>query len=493
MRMIQMDTWRPEAGTALRWQPTSESAAAAASTLAHDGPITFLTENHVRGSMAAAADGVRHRAFIGTATDVDGDLDADAMTWALTVFVRRHGALRMWFGKSGEAIDTHVVDAAAVEFEIADDGHLVPGPPTTAYLLRRFEQETPSTSFPGFAFGAIMRRGSFSIYLACDHGLTDGVSQALALDELLGIYGGLCAVPPDERRDAAQATDAGADYFDYAELESAATAVHAGGSTQTGTWVDIFSRHGFRMPRFSLDLGLAPGETAPVRPFRLHVLDGSEIEAFTKVCLDAGGKMIDGIYAAVAATDHELAGVERYFGMTVLNTRAASPEFATAQGWFCAFAPVEFPVSGTSSVRELIVAARAGRTRARDLGAVPTAAALAALVAAGLTANEVMTAPNLLSYIDFRWFPGNRTPTYERAVMFTGEGRTANASMWINCDNDELYIGSQTPDTPLAQARVHRYFTRLRDIIRSVALEGDHVIDGDHVQTAATAAVSGNR
>lgn len=491
MQMIPLDTWQPHAGTAVRWQPTTESASRAGASPAYDGPITFLTENHVKGAIAAANAGRPHRGFIGTATDVDADLDRDAMTIALTTFVRRHRALRMWFGEGDGGIDTYVVDSAAVEFEASDDGHLGTGPSTTAYLLRRFETETPSTSFPGFAFGAIVRAGSFSIYFACDHGLTDGVSQALALDELLGIYAGVCETPVAERRITPEAVRGG-DYLDYAQLEAAATNVHAAGSSRTTAWVDIFSRHGYRMPRCALDLGLAPGETAPVRPYRLHVLDRREVEAFTEVCRDAGGKLIDGIYASVAATDHELAGVERYFGMTVLNTRAVSPEFATAQGWFCAFAPVEFPVAEASSIRGLIPAARIGRTRARECGAVPTAAALSALAAGGLTASEVMTAPNLLSYIDFRWFPGNGSPTYERAVMFTGEGRTANASMWINCDNDELYIGSQTLDTPSAQAQVHRYFTHLRDVIRSVALEGDHLIDGDRIATTA-AMTSGSR
>ncbi len=478
MQMIPIDALRPEAGTALRWHPTAQSAAAAASSAAHDGPTTFLTENHVRASLSAAAAGRPHRAFIGTATDVDGDLDTDAMTKALTSFVQRHRALRLWFDDDAA---THVVDCAAIEFEIHDDGPLTTRTQTATYLHHCFEQETPSTSFPGFAFGAIARTGSFSVFFACDHGLTDGVSQALALGEILGIY--------EECRTDTQPDDdeysTGGDYLDYAALESTATTMHAAGSPQTEAWVDIFARHAFRMPRFPLDLGMAPDETAPVAPVRAHVLDGDGVEAFTRMCREAGGKLIDGIYAAIATTDRELAGVERYFGMTVLNTRAVSPEFATAQGWFCAFAPVEFGVADATSVRELIGTARSARTRARELGSVPPAAALGALAAEGLPLDEVMSAPNLLSYIDFRWFPGNGSPAYDRAVMFTGEGRTRNASMWVNCDDDELYIGSQAPDTPFAREQVVRYLDHLSEVIRSVTRDGDRGIGGQ-VTSAAT-------
>ena len=84
MQMIPLDTWQPHAGTAVRWQPTTESASRAGASPAYDGPITFLTENHVKGAIAAANAGRPHRAFIGTATDVDADLDTDAMTIALT-------------------------------------------------------------------------------------------------------------------------------------------------------------------------------------------------------------------------------------------------------------------------------------------------------------------------------------------------------------------------------------------------------------------------
>lgn len=98
------------------------------------------------------------------------------------------------------------------------------------------------------------------------------------------------------------------------------------------------------------------------------------------------------------------------------------------------------------------------------------------MAAAGATPESILTAPNLLSYIDFRWFPGVGREAFRRGVLFTGEGRTANASAWINRDQDELYLGSQVPGTPFAQAQAWRYYEHVRGIIADIARDGDRAI-----------------
>ncbi len=265
-------------------------------------------------------------------------------------------------------------------------------------------------------------------------------------------------------------------YFAYAAAEAEVTAEHLAGSPQTRAWQDIFRRHDLQMPRFPLDLGLGPGETAQVAGVEVSLLDRAGIVAFDTVCRAAGGRFVDGIYAAIAVADRELAGADDYYGMTVFNTRAALDGYATSQGWFCNFAPVEFSLAGASTFSELIPAAHAARRRARDLAAVPVAAALAAIAAAGATPDAIITAPNLLSYIDFRWFPGTSREAFRRGALFTGEGRTANASAWINRDHDELYLGSQIPGTRFAESVARPYYERLRDIMTDIAATGDRRI-----------------
>ena len=96
------------------------------------------------------------------------------------------------------------------------------------------------------------------------------------------------------------ATPAAGSYFAYAAAEAEVTAVHLAGSPQTREWQDIFRRHDLQMPRFPLDLGLSPGETAQVAGVEVSLLDRAGIVAFDAVCRAAGGRFVDGIYAAIA-------------------------------------------------------------------------------------------------------------------------------------------------------------------------------------------------
>lgn len=476
MRITAMGNWRPQPGTAVRFDPTEACREAAAATPAHTAPVTFLAQNHVRGAAVARAAGRTHRGYLGSGTEIDGDLDTAALGTALTLFVRRHEVLRTWFECRDGEVTAHVVDPSDIEFEAHVDRELASTEDIHPYLVDRFDRETPSDSFPGFAFGAIRRPGGFAIFLACDHALSDGASQALALDEIAQIYAELIRPNGHGHPEPDPATPAAGSYFAYAAAEAEVTAEHLAGSPQTRAWQDIFRRHDLQMPRFPLDLGLGPGETAQVAGVEVSLLDRGGIVAFDTVCRAAGGRFVDGIYAAIAVADRELAGADDYYGMTVFNTRAALDGYATSQGWFCNFAPVEFSLAGASTFSELIPAAHTARRRARDLAAVPVAAALTAIAAAGATPDAIITAPNLLSYIDFRWFPGTSREAFRRGALFTGEGRTANASAWINRDHDELYLGSQIPGTRFAESVARPYYERLRDIMTDIAATGDRRI-----------------
>lgn len=473
MEITAMDWWCPASGTALRWRPTETCAQAAAATPAGEAATTFLAENHVRTSQLARSRGDEHRAYLGSGTDMDGEFDAVAMTRALEGFVRRHPILRTWFDIVGSEVHTHVVAPEDIAFDVEELGPIESGEQFSRHLSRRFGSEAISDSFPGFAFGVISRPGGFTVFLGCDHALSDGASQALALSEIADLYAEYADVPADGPVSVDTAVDG---HGDYAVIEREHAARCDEGTAEVTEWRKTFIRNGLRMPAFPLDLGLAPGETAPVRPLAMTMLDRDGIAAFDSACKRAGGSFVAGIYAALAITGVELAGLTNYYGMTVLNTRAMLPRFASSQGWFCAFAPIEIETAGAARFSDLMPAASAAQQRAKRLATVPVQSVLGAMVSAGAPIEEIVSAPNLLSYIDFRKFPADGTTAYERGVIFTGEGRTANASTWINRDHDRLYLGSQTPDTRFAQCQLHRYYTHLCAVVAAVAADGDHRI-----------------
>lgn len=471
MIITAMRNWRPEPGDLLEWRPTEQARAVADAAPVEADPPTFLQQTHVRGFLAKQQRGGPHRAFLGVTTEVEGDLDEDALTRALTSYVHRHDGLHTFFSAAGPAIVRHRIDSTAIDFEVHNAGALEHTDAFADYIHHRFENDATSIRWPGFAFGAVRRPGSFTIYYGCDHAFSDGASQVLALSELVDRY--RAEVDGSEPSVYTSAPTGG--FPDYACTEHALAQAHTAESPELAEWLQIFESHGSTMPAFALDLGLAPSETAPVRPVEFDLLDTAGTDAFDAVCKAAGGKLISGIYAALAITDYELAGRPEYYGMSVLNSRDVG-NYALSQGWFCNFAPVAFRTADASSFRELMPLAHEGHLRSKRLARVPVQAVIMALLASGASAEEVAKSPHMLSYIDFRWFPGVGSTPYEKGLLFTGEGETANASMWINRDHSHLYFGSQTPDTPQARNELSRYHEHLHRVIAAVARDGDYAI-----------------
>ncbi|SFS52661.1 condensation domain-containing protein [Saccharopolyspora flava] len=467
MKLAAMADWRTAPGRVLRWSPTPAARVAAADAPVDPGPPSDLQSDHL-GAFRALG---RNRAWTGVATDVDGDLDRDAMTRALRRLVRTHGGFRTWFDLSGPEPVRHLVPAEAVDFEVEEvpvDG----GDWDAAlqeHLTSRFDEECTPDSWPGFAFGVVERPGGFGLFWGCDHAFTDGASQILLGSELADLYAAELAAPggPEVVEGALPKPEERGDFRDYVEEQRKAATDFTAESPEVREWLRMVSSHGNRLPRFPLPLGLEEGEKAPVRIRTLTFLEGDEVTAFDRACKAAGARISGGVFAAVAAAERELAGRDHYFGMTVLSTRDRGP-YSRSQGWFCTFAPVEFEV-GDAGFGELAHRAQDALRHAKQLARAPIHLVVDTLLRTGTCTPADIGSPQLLSYLDLRWFPGAGRPADERGVHFTGTGRTSNASMWINRDADSLYLLAQVPDTAQARETVETYHGRLREIFRSAA------------------------
>lgn len=457
MILAAMDRWRPVPGRIRRVVPTAASAAAAARAPVHPGPPSYLQEDHLRGYAALRARGGTHRAWTGVATTLPGPLDEDALVGALTAFVGRHEGMRSWFDLDGPEPVRHLVPVEDVALEVVD----VPGPPSPedwqaglqTLLADVFSTDCRPDAWPGFALLVVDGGDQVGLVWACDHAFTDGVSQVLVATELSSLYDGAEAAPA-------------AGFLDYVPQERDLAASYAG-TAEVEEWADLVTGHG-GLPRFPLDLGLAPGETAPVRIRSTELLGGADLAAFDEACREVGARGTGGIFGALAETERRLVGDPRYWAVSVLSTRGTGP-WSDAQGWFCSFAPVEFEVPEAGGFGELAAAAQAGFERAKRLGRMPVHVVLAELLGSGRLDPAAVGSPQLVSYLDLRWFPGADTPAFASGVHFTGEGRTGNASMWVNRDADRLYVLAQTPDTATAQAAVTTYHECLREVLDAAA------------------------
>jgi hypothetical protein len=468
MIITAMGNCKPRAGTLLEWHPVAEATMAAKSAPVHPAPVSFLQEDHLRAASAAAERGDDHHAYTGVATELDGALDREALSRAVGAYVLRHEGLRCWFEVEGGTVVRRLAPIDVASFEPSEVGSFTSDEEFQQYVRARFAAEATAFDWPGFVVGAVERPDDFTLYYAADHAFTDGGSQALVISELADLYAIECG------EDAPVPAAAGS-HLDYASEERLRAAQYGSDAPEIEAWRERFTANNGNMPRFPLDLGLVEGEKGPVRIVERHLLDADATAALDRACKAAGSRISSGVFAAVGIADFELAGRDHYFGITVLSTRHLG-DYGVSQGWFVNFAPVAFEVADAGTFAEVAVRAHAGFEAAKTIAAAPVHAVLGALAADGTLGSELAVSPNMLSYIDFRWFPGVGRPADSRGEHFTGEGRTSNASMWINRDADHLYLVAQVPDNDIAAASVERYHSHLQNILETVAREGDYAL-----------------
>ncbi|MCP2264239.1 condensation domain-containing protein [Promicromonospora thailandica] len=469
-----LGTWTTAPGQVLHVRPTAPALAAAASAPVDPGPPSFLQGDHLRAYAARRAAGGVHRAWTGTATHLDGPFDGPALARALTRFVRRHEGLRTWFDVDAGDPVRHLVPADAVAFETVEVPAFSPTPGLpwdewlTTHLTATFDAACRPDSWAPFALGVVVTDDGLGLFWGCDHAFTDGASQLMVLSEIEELYQAeLGGDAPDEP------TTAGS-FLDHARAEHALAAATPPDAPEIQAWSGAVTTHGGRLPRFALDLGLPPGETAPVRIRSADLLDADGLARLEALAAEHGARFTGAVFAGIALTDARLTGAADWFGVTVVGSRG--PGFETAQGWLCNFAPVTFPVSegGTpASFGAVLPVADAAFRRARAVAAVPVHAALGVMLAGGVLDPASLGSPQLISYLDLRRFPGAGRPAYANGLHFTGEGRTANASLWVNRDHERLYVVMQTPDVPSAQAAADRYVAELRATFAAAADPGE--------------------
>lgn len=473
MILARLSDWRTAPGAVVVFGPTARSRAAAERSPVDPAPASFLQADHVGAYAARVRDGGEHRAWTGIATEIDGPLDREALARALTRLARTHEGFRSWFDLTANGATRHVVPSDDVEHTVVAEKALDTSSWDDAlhvHMVEQFTADCRPDAWPGYSLGVVERADDFAIFWGCDHAFTDGASQIMVASELADLYAAELAEPggPAVNGGLLPGPDLAGDFGAFAASERERAATYTPTSPEVVAWTELVAANGGRLPSFPLDLGLEPGQTAPVQLEDVDALTGDAIAQFDARCRAAGGRLIAGIFAAVAATEHELAGREKYFGVTVLGTRADGP-YAMAQGWFCTFAPVAFDVAGHADFDSLIGAAHGALARGKAISQMPVHVALAEMIRTGVVRPESLGSPQLLSYLDLSWFPGVGRPGHDRGVHFTGAGRTANASIWVNKYPGRLQVGMQYPDTPEAHASTELYRQTLARIMRAAA------------------------
>ncbi|MEV0946007.1 condensation domain-containing protein [Rhodococcus sp. NPDC049939] len=496
--------WNPEPGRVIEWEATDASAqAAAAAPVDPELPAT-LQERHIRRAQVTANKGEHQSPWIGAAFDFQGRLDIDAMTRTLERYILRHDTLQTWFSfedPEGDPSDTanlvrrHIVPRDSVEL-VAHKGDVLGTPEQVRdHVAARFANDTSALGWPSFVFGVVEHYDasqpagpddSFTLYHAVDHAHSDLKSLILMFAETRIIYAAELAGTEPELHDPGS-------YVEYSRKERERAAALTLASPEVQGWIGHLTRNGGSFPRFPLDLGVSDAPK-PAIGTRFDLADADECERFGAVCKANGSNFIGGMFAALAITEHELVGRDRYVALSPVNTRH-DPQFDWSQGWFINLVPVGFELGDATTFSALAQRAQEAYHSGKELRDVSVQQVIDVVLAHGgpdsAAQPTTLTPPPIVSYIDARRLPETEHYASTRATMIVGGKETQIASMWINRMLDGAWIAISHPDTEVAYRSVAEYAGRLRTIMQTVANEGDFTLSPSISASPESAIVTG--
>jgi hypothetical protein len=480
--------WKPEPGRVVEWKVTDASARAAAAAPVDPALPTTMQERHLRRARLAANTGETQSPWIGIAFDFPGRLDTEAMTRTLERYVLRHDTLHSWFSFANadadptdttNAVRRHVVPADSIAL-VAHEGATLPtSEQVRDHIAARFANDTSALGWPAFVFGVVEHYDteppaaddSFTLFHAVDHAHTDMQSMILTFAETRLIYQAeLDGTPPELPEPGS--------YVEYSrkEREKAATLTLA--SPEVHGWIGHLTRSGGTFPSFPLDLGAADAPQ-PAIGSRFDLADADECERFGAVCKANGSNFIGGVFAALAITEHELVGRDRYMALSPLTTRN-DPQFYWSQGWFINLIPVGFALEDAATFTGLAQRAQDAYRSGKALGEVSVQQVIdTVLTHAGpeaMSQHTTLAPPPIVSYIDARRLPQTENFVSTRATGIVGGKATQIASIWINRVLEGTWMAISHPDTDAAHRSVTTYAERLSTIMKTVAREGDYTV-----------------
>lgn len=478
--------WRPHPGRIVEWGVTDTCAAIAAdAAIDLNLPPTLMQDRHFRRARIAALQGDPQSPWIGIAFDFDSPLDRDAMTRALTKYVHRHDTLRSWFSFDEAMTDPtdtafpalrHVVPTESIDLTWRVGPEYTDPEDIRAVVAQKFAADTSALGWPAFVFGAVEHLeidraiAGFTLFHAIDHAHTDLYSMVLMYSELRALYD---AEVSGTTADLAPAGSYAGLGRREQELASALTLE----SPEVHQWLGYLMRSGGSFPGFSLPLGADDGPK-PAIGSRFDLASEVECEQFGEICKANGANFIGGIFAALAITEFELAGRDKYIALSPVSTRTDAD--AHSQGWYINLIPVGIDIGEQCSFTELAETAQQEYHRGKSLLNVSVQQVIDVVLdsmgdagsSSGLS--KTLTPPPLVSFIDGRRTPGAQTYRETKATGIVGGKDTQIASMWINRVQSGTWAAISHPDTPIAHESVSRFAAHLSNIITTVAAQGDY-------------------
>ncbi|MFJ6833227.1 condensation domain-containing protein [Streptomyces sp. NPDC091209] len=456
MRISDIQRCEVRPGRLVEWGFSPATVAAATVLPTDPRPPAYIQESHIRTARSVREGGLFVPTWIGTAFDLPGQVDLDALEQALRGWTLRHETLRSGFRWSGDEMRRFTLDQDDVTLYREVVGDFADANLLAEHLQDRFDKAADALGWPNLIYAAVVREDSTSVYLAFDHTNVDAYSLHRIPYEVRELYTAHAAGQPLTATPVAS-------YVDFCEQERAnANAIDDTHAIVT-RWREFIGRCDGRLPEFPVDLGLRPGDVLPVQKLmREPLVDADAAAAFETYCRPYGGSLV-GVLAATSLIVHEIGGHPVYRTVVPFHTRLKST-WSDSVGWYVGGAPIEVPAARDFDAA--LASVRAQLHANRSLARIPLARVLRLL-----GEDFRPTSPDLysiVSYMDARLNPGSACWSEQKAYGLLRVSYGDQVCAWVNRLHEGLWIACRHPDTDIASKNVRLYIEKLRELIVSV-------------------------
>lgn len=468
MKLTWISEYEARPGQLIEWRLHPTTIAVAAQSAQDPRPPSYMQEGHVKAATFLRDTGVEAPTWLGTAFDIPGVLDRDALEATLLEWITRHETLRSGLRVAKEKLERFTLSADAVALDPTVVDHFSRGEDVVPFLEARFDEATNPLTWPPYLFVTVDREDGFTVYLAFDHSNVDGYSIAHIPHEIHELY----AAQVDGR--PAELGTVGS-YVDFSKMERDAVDHVDGNHESVVRWRDFVETCGGGLPAFPLDLGVTPGELPKQTGVCEWLLDLADVQAFDAACKAAGGNFLAGVLAIASIVAYERGGQPIYRTIIPFHTRSEE-RWSTSLGWYIGLAPLEIHTAEARDLTELIGMARDAVRAAKSVAQVPFAKVCTLL-------DTAVRPVSVMSYMDGRMVPGARQWGEWKAHGFGKVSYGDEAYMWVNRTVNGLYLTCRYPGTDLGHKNILGFIDHAREVLTSVARSGSYEF-ADHLAAA---------
>ncbi|GAA1442276.1 condensation domain-containing protein [Nocardiopsis tropica] len=463
MLQIPIDELRIAPGYAVEWTIAFPTHGGATGPGRPRRRASYIQDKHFAVARHMEQEGITCPSYLGGSFEIRGRLDRAALEAALLNLVRRHEVLRWVFQGAAEGLDVSVLDPEEVKLDAVDAGPVATSAEARDYV-HRFLQGTDTLRGPWLVMGAMIGEEATTLYFACDHLVSDGVSTAVVVDDVATAYEAFSAGRPVDLPETGG-------YGEFAALERRRGRALGPDDSRLDHWKGFVERNGAVFPRFPLDLGVEPGVLHPVVNEARTLLDERGADALEARCRAAGSEPTAGILAAVAVSQAKEGGPEVYRGLLPVSRRNRVAH-ARSMGWYVNTLPVEFSVAGGGDFGEVVSRVRAALLAMLRNVNVPFDRAVEVMTEQGAEPRSWPYPVNFFSYLDFRRTPGGASHVARKACGHVWGSHSDGIFFWFYRNHSGLHVNTAFPDTPRARTTTGGYLRTLERTLETAARDG---------------------